>query len=374
MHQSSESGGCVTNPNDCHTSAWASAINQIANAINSHPNYHATIIAAHAATPANGLDPSQRGQDILTFCPAGATCPPYQAYPVKGANQLYGYNCRVGGLNTVFGTNRIFGNAPQWVNPAPHGDLGEVSPSASKVSIRLQTWSRPTGTGYFGMGSGAGLFRLADPDADLMVRFPNYLHTYVDTLGRWRRPAGGLSVSHQSCVLDHAGLRVGTVRDGTVQRKLDRRASMRHTAYDLADRDGVRLRRQCPTATIRCNWPGSLQSRRRRKSRSSRNIPVAWNGFFDANNWLHKRIPGAFSHANTTHDVLDFSGPLLALGFYDTQAATSILAGNQCVLNGVAGDAGQNQLDFRKRHDDQRRYRGAPRPEQRPQSGDRAVA
>ena len=67
------------------------------------------------------------------------------------------------------------------------------------------------------------------------------------------------------------------------------------------------------------------------------NIPVAWNGFFDANNWLHKRIPGAFSHANTSNDSLDFSGPLLALGFYDTQAAHLDLAGNECVLNGVAG-------------------------------------
>ena len=35
--------------------------------------------------------------------------------------------------------------------------------------------------------------------------------------------------------------------------------------------------------------------------------------------------------------VLDFSGPLLALGFYDTQAAHLDLAGNECVLNGVAG-------------------------------------
>jgi hypothetical protein len=67
------------------------------------------------------------------------------------------------------------------------------------------------------------------------------------------------------------------------------------------------------------------------------NIPVAWNGFFDANNWLHKRIPGSFSHANSAHDILDFSGPLLALGFYDTQTAHLDLAGNECVLNGVAG-------------------------------------
>ena len=35
--------------------------------------------------------------------------------------------------------------------------------------------------------------------------------------------------------------------------------------------------------------------------------------------------------------MLDFSGPLLALGFYDTQAAHLDLAGNECVLNGVAG-------------------------------------
>ena len=66
-------------------------------------------------------------------------------------------------------------------------------------------------------------------------------------------------------------------------------------------------------------------------------IPVAWNGFFDANHWLHKRIPGAFSHANTSNDILDFSGPLLALGFYDAQAAHLDRAGNECVLNGVAG-------------------------------------
>ena len=180
-----------TNPNDCHTSAWASAINQIANAINSHPNYHATIIAAHAATPANGLDPSQRGQDILTFCPAGATCPPYQAYPVKGANQLYGYNCRVGGLNTVFGTNRIFGNAPQWVNPAPHGDSAKSarahrrSPSGCRlghsrrepailewaVARAFSVWPIPTQTSWYGFKLSAHLRRHPWP---------------------WRRPAGGL--------------------------------------------------------------------------------------------------------------------------------------------------------------------------------------
>ena len=136
----------------------------------------------HTYTLSTALDPSQDGQDILTYCPAGTTCPPYQAYPINGMNLLDGYNCRVEGINTAFGTNRIYGNHPGWVSPTPHGNLGEVSPSASKVLLWLQTWSKPSGNGYWGLGKGTGLFQLADPDANIMVRFPNFLHTYIDTL------------------------------------------------------------------------------------------------------------------------------------------------------------------------------------------------
>ncbi len=324
------------NPNDCHTSAWARGITQVVNAINADPNYHATIPAGHATTLANGLDPSQRGQDIATFCPAGATCPPYQAYPVKGGNQLYGYNCRVGGLNTAFGTNRIFGNAPQWVNPAPHDDLGEVSPSASKVSIKLQTWSRPTGNGYWGMGNGTGLFRLTDPGANLLVRFPNYLHTYVDTL------AGGadLKVDYRSVT--------GAACSGTPDCSSGRCEMELLSGSSIVAHQCVTPRMTWQTATgfglsgkadgdYTVELAGIASLTPSAKISKLANIPVAWNGYFDANNWLHKRIPAAFSHANTGSDSLDFSGPLLALGFYDTQAAHLDLAGNECVLNGVAG-------------------------------------
>ncbi len=324
------------NPNDCHTSAWAKMIGQVVNAINADPNYHATSLAGYANSPANGLDPSQRGQDILAFCPAGATCPSYQAYPVKGANQLYGYNCRVGGLNTTFGTNRIFGNAPHWVNPVPHNDLGEVSPSASKVSVKLQTFSQPTGTGYWGMGSGTGLLRLADPDANLMVRFPNYLHTYVDTL------AGGtdLQVDYRSVT---GAACSGTPDCGSGQCEMELLSGSSIVAHQCVT---PRTAWQTVTGfgfsgkadgdyTVQLAGIASITPSARISKLA--HIPLAWNGFFDANNWLHKRIPGSFSHANTGRDILDFSGPLLALGFYDTQGFRLDLAGNECVLNGVAG-------------------------------------
>ncbi|MGA7619361.1 hypothetical protein [Candidatus Binatus sp.] len=326
----------VTNPNDCHTTVWAYTLGQLAKMINADPNYHAAIVGSSTNVLADALNPSQSGQDILTYCPAGATCPPYQAYPVSGTNLLFGYNCRVGGINTAFGTNRIFGNAPQWVNPTPHGDLGEVSPSSSKVSYKLQTWSRPTGTGYFGMGRGTGLFRLADPDANLMVRFPNYLHTYVDTLA----DGADLRVDYRSVTRAACS---GTPDCPSGQCEMELLSGSSIVAHQC-----VRPRTSWQTAagfgfsgkpggdyTVQLAGIKSLTPSA--KISKLANIPVAWNGFFDANNWLHKRIPGSFSHANTTRDILDFSGPLLALGFYDTQAGHVDLAGNECVLNGVAG-------------------------------------
>jgi hypothetical protein len=326
----------VANPNDCKTNAWARTMIQVVNAINADPNYRATILDRHANTPAVALDPAQDGQDILTFCPSGATCPPYQAYPVTGANQLNGYNCRVGGVNTALGTNRIYGNNPTWVKPAPHGDLGEVSPSASKVSLKLQTWSQPSGKGYWGMGKGSGLFRLADPDANLMVRFPNFLHTYVDTLAGgadlrvdYRSVTGATCAGAPDCASGQCEMELLRGESIVAHQCVTLRTTWQTaTGFDLAAKaDGDYTVRLTGIASIK---PSAKISK-------LAHIPVAWNGFFDANNWLHKRIPGAFSHANSSDDVRDFSGPLLALGFYDTQAAHLDLAGNECVLNGVAG-------------------------------------
>jgi hypothetical protein len=324
------------NPNDCNTKVWAKTIDDLVKAINAKPNYHATSEARYATTRAKGLAPSEDGQDILTFCPSGAQCPPYQAYPVEGANQMVGYNCRVVGVNTAFGTNRIVGNAPHWVNPTPHGDLGEVVESASNVSVTLQTYGQSTGTAYWGMGRGTGLLRLADPPANLMVRFPNYLHTYVDTL------AGGsdLQVDYRS-VTGAACSPTPNCSSGQCEMELlgghsivahkcvtPRVAWQTVTGFGLgkmADGDyTVQL------SGISSSTPSARISK-------VAHIPVAWNGFFDVSNWLHKRIPGSFSHANTTSDMLDFSGPLLALGFFDTQLATPNLADNECILNGVAG-------------------------------------
>ncbi len=324
------------NPNDCNTTAWARTIAQVVDAIKADPNYHATSAARHATTPASALDPSQRGQDILTFCPAGSTCPPYQAYPVTGGNQLAGYNCKVAGIQTAFGTNRIFGNNPQWVNPTPHGDLGEVTSGSSKIFIRLQTWSQPTGTGYWGMGKGTGIFRLADPGANLMVRFPNYLHTYVDTL------AGGadLQVDYRS-VTGAACSRIPDCASGQCEMELlSGRSIVAHqcvtprTAWNTATGFGLA---KMADGDYTVQLAGIASGMPSAKISKLAHIPVAWNGFFDANHWLHKRAPGAFSHANTSKDLLDFSGPLLALGFYDAQAAHLDRAGNECVLNGVAG-------------------------------------
>ena len=327
----------VTNPNDCHTSAWARTIGDLVNMINADPNYHATILKRSSTyILADALSPSQRGQDILTFCPTGATCPPYQAYPVNGANLLSGYNCRVGGFNTPFGTQRIFGNAPQWVDPTPHGDLGEVGSNASKVSINLMTWSQPTGTGYWGMGSGTGLFRLTDPDANLMVRFPNYLHTYVDTLTSgadlrvdYRSVTGAACSGTPDCVSGRCEMELLSGSSIVAHQCVTPRTAWQTvTGFGFSGKaDGDYTVQLAGIASI---TPSAKISK-------LAHIPVAWNGFFDANNWLHKRLPGFFSHANTSRDILDFSGPLLALGFYDTQAFHLDLAGNECVLNGVAG-------------------------------------
>jgi hypothetical protein len=326
----------VSNPNDCHTNLWAYTLGQLVKMINTNPNYHAAIIGNSTNVLADALNPSQSGQDILKYCPAGATCPPYQPYPVSGANFLFGYNCRVAGMNTAFGTNRIFGNSPTWMNPMPHGDLGEVSPSSPKVSFKLQTWSRPTGTGYFGMGKGTGLFRLADPPANLMVRFPNYLHTYVDTLAGgddlrvdYRSVTGATCSGTPDCASGQCEMELARGSSIVAHQCVTPHATWQTvTGFDFSRKaDGdytIQL------AGIKSFTPSAKISK-------LANIPVAWNGFFDKNNWLRKRIPGSFSHANTDRDTLDFSGPLLALGFYDTQAAHVDLAGNECVLNGVAG-------------------------------------
>jgi hypothetical protein len=326
----------VSNPNDCHTNLWAYTLGQLVKMINANPNYHAVIIGASTNVLADALNPSQHGQDILHYCPAGATCPPYQPYPVSGTNLLLGYNCRVAGINTAFGTNRIFGSSPDWVKPMPHGDLGEVSPSSSKVTFKLQTWSRPTGTGYFGMGKGTGLYRLADPPADLMVRFPNYLHTYVDTLAGgddlrvdYRSVMGATCSGTPDCASGQCEMELARGSSIVAHQCVTPRATWQTvTGFDFSRKaDGdytIQL------AGIKSFSPSAKISK-------LANIPIAWNGFFDANNWLRKRIPGSFSHANTASDIKDFSGPVLALGFYDTQAGHLDLAGNECVLNGVAG-------------------------------------
>ncbi len=327
----------VANHNDCKTSAWAYTIGQLAKLINANPNYQARISRISSTNIlARALNPSQTGQDILTYCPSGATCPPYQAYSLNGANLLFGYNCRVGGLNTAFGTNRIFGNAPEWVNPTPHGDLGEVSPSASKAFIKLMTYGQPTGTGYWGMGKATALFRLADPDANLMVRFPNYLHTYVDSIARgadlrvdYRSVTGAACSGTPDCSSGHCEMEL--LRGNSI---VAHKCVTPRTTWQTADDFGFSSKAD---GDYTVQFAGIKSVTPSAKISKLANIPVAWNGFFDANNWLHKRIPGAFSHANTSSDSLDFSGPLLALGFYDTQAAHLDLAGNECVLNGVAG-------------------------------------
>ena len=122
----------VTNPNDCHATVWASTIGQLVKMINADPNYHAAIVGSSTNVLADALNPSQSGQDILTYCPAGATCPPYQAYPVSGTNLLFGYNCRVGGINTAFGTNRMFGNSSTMGEPYAARGLGRSQPELAE--------------------------------------------------------------------------------------------------------------------------------------------------------------------------------------------------------------------------------------------------
>jgi hypothetical protein len=326
----------VANPNDCKTNAWARTMILLVNAINADPNYHAEILSHHSFPLSTALDPSQDGQDILTYCPAGTTCPPYQAYPIGGSNLLNGYNCRVGGINTAFGANRIYGNNPGWVKPTPHGDLGEVSPSASKVMLWLQTWSKPSGTGYWGFGNGTGLFRLADPDGNIMVRFPNFLHTYIDTLASgadlkvdYRSITGAACAGAPDCGSGQCEMELVS-GDSIIAHQCVRPSKTWQTVSGF----GFAAK---PDADYTVQLAGITSIRPSAQISKLAHIPVAWNGFFDANNWLHKRIPSAFSHANTSSDGLDFSGPILALGFYDTQAAHLDLAGNECVLNGVAG-------------------------------------
>jgi hypothetical protein len=315
----------VTNPNDCQSNVWVPTLGLLAKAINAHPNYHATVLGNFINGASTNLDPSQGGQDIMN-----------RPYSIGGGNQFGGYGCSIGGRNTSFRTNLLFGNGPQWVKPASHWDLGEVPPGATNLLYRLLVYGRPSGAAYWGMGSGTGLYRLADPDASLMVRFPNFLHTYVDTL------AGGadLEVDYRSvtnavcsgapdCSQGECEMELVRGESIVAHRCVKPRATWQTvTNFDFGRKaDGdytVRL------AGIKSLMPSAKVSK-------LANIPVAWNGFYDANNWLHKRIPGSFSRANSSRDAQDFSGPLLALGFYDTQAAHLDLAGNECVLNGVAG-------------------------------------
>ena len=172
---------------------------------------------------------------------------------------------------------------------------------------------------------------------NLMVRFPNFLHTYVDTLAGGADLAGGLSVSHRRSLLEHARLLLRPMRDGTAERQLDHRASVRNAAHDLADCLPASAFRAKPTATIWCSLLVSNRLHHRRKSRSSRTFPSRGTASLTRTTGCTSAFPGSFSHANTSSDSLDFSGPLLALGFYDTQAAHLDLAGNECILNGVAG-------------------------------------
>ena len=311
-------------------------IGQLVKMMKPDPNYHAEIVGNSTNILANALDPGQGGHNILAFCPTGATCPPYQAYPLNGANLLSGYNCRVDGINTVFGTNRMFGNNPQWVNPTPHGDLGEVSPSAQK-SPRLPRPGRSLrerATGDWAVAQ--GLFRLADPDANIMVRFPNYLHTYVDTVAGgadlrvdYRSVTGAACAGTPDCASGQCEMELLNGGSIAAHQCVTPRATWQTVSgFGLAAK---------PDGDYTVELAGIASGKPSAKISKLAHIPLAWNGFFDANNWLHKRIPGAFSHANTGSDNLDFSGPLLAIGFYDTQAAHLDLAGNECVLNGVAG-------------------------------------
>jgi hypothetical protein len=331
-----ENPGIPPHPNDCKTITWAKTIGQLVSLINAHPNYRAAISGNRANAPAKGLDPSQGGQNILTSCPSGATCPPYQAYPINGANENFGYHCRVGGMNTGFRTDLVFGNHPQWVTPAPHSELGEVSPSGSKVRFEIGTFGQPSGTGRWGFGKGMGLFRLADPVANLMVRFPNYLHTYVDTLAGgadlqvdYRSVSGAACSRAPDCASGQCEMELLSGDSVVAHRCITLRPTWQTvTGFGLAGMaDGdytVRL------GGIASSTPSATISK-------VAHIPVAWNGYFDANNWLHKRIPGTSQRAKSSNDISDFSGPLLALGFYDTQRAALNVANNECILNGVAG-------------------------------------
>jgi hypothetical protein len=186
------------------------------------------------------------------------------------------------------------------------------------------------------MGRGTGLFRLADPDANLMIRFPNYLHTYVDTLAGgadlrvdYRSVTGAACSGTPDCSSGQCEMELLSGSSIVAHQCVRPRTSWQTvTGFGFSGKPGGDYTVQL--AGIESPTPSAKISK-------LANIPVAWNGFFDANNWLHKRILGGFSHANTSNDILDFSGPLLALGFYDTQGAALNLAGNECVLNGVAG-------------------------------------
>lgn len=316
----------LASPNNCHTPAWAPTIGTLAKAINANPHYHASVIGNFTNALATNLDPAQSGTEILN-----------RAVSVSGGNQFGGYGCGVAGLNTSFRTDLVFGNTSGWMKPMPHWKLGEVPRGAGYLKYLLMVYGRPSGTANWGMGKGTGLFRLADPAANIMVRFPNYLHTYVDTLADnadlkvdYRSVTGAACSGTPDC--SSGECEVELLRGDAI---VAHRCVTLRATWQTATGFGLSLR---PDGNYEVRLAGIESIEPSAKISKIANIPVAWNGFFDSNNWFHKRIPGSFSHANTGKDVEDFSGPLLALGFYDTQAAHLDLAGNQCVLNGVAGN------------------------------------
>ena len=168
------------------------------------------------------------------------------------------------------------------------------------------------------------------------MRFPNFLHTYIDTLASgadlkvdYRSVTGAACSGAPDCGSGKCEIELLSSRSIVAHQCVTpRKAWQTATGFGFTSK---------PDADYTVRLAGIASMIPSAKISKLAHIPVAWNGYFDADNWLHKRSPAAFSHANTNSDVLDFSGPLLALGFYDTQAAHLDLAGNQCVLNGVAG-------------------------------------
>ena len=162
-------------------------------------------------------------------------------------NLLDGYDCRVGGdEHRIRHQSDCIGNSPGWVSPTPHWDLGEVSPSASKVLLWLQIMvTRPSGTGYWGLGKGTGLFRWPIP-----TRTSWCASRIFCTPTSTRSPSGadlkgGLSICHRRGVLGHAGL---LIRDNARWNCCSGRSIVAHQcvtpAHDLADSDGLWIHQQ----------------------------------------------------------------------------------------------------------------------------------